>query len=88
MSGTGPDEGASISVLLAPEAKHYIISKFCSVPFFYYHLYLEVQHGCSKQMFQLVFVLSQNRTEENLIVLPNIQLLKICPVCLSVSRVV
>ena len=36
------------------------------------------QHGCSKQMFQLVFALSQNKVEENFIVLSKIQLLKIC----------
>ena len=36
------------------------------------------QHGCSKQMFQLVFAQSQNKVEENFIVLSKIQLLKIC----------
>ena len=43
-----------------------------------------VQHGCSKQTFQLVFVLSRNKVEENVILWSKIQLLKICPVCLSV----
>ena len=43
-----------------------------------------VQHGCSKQTFQLVFVLSRNKVEENVILSSKIQLLKFCPVCLCV----
>ena len=33
----------------------------------------EVQHGCSKQAVQIVFVLSQNKVEENFIVASKIQ---------------
>ena len=88
MSGTEWDEGISIGVLLAAKAKHQTtLKKFCSVPFFDL---MRQPTTVQWATVQVVFVLFQNKVEENLIVSSEYNYLKsalsIClSVCLSVS---
>ena len=74
MSGSERNEGVTIDVHFAPKAKHQtVLKKFCSVSFFDDHLHLMRDNmATGKQTFQLVFILSQNKVEENLMVSSNI----------------